>query len=494
MKTHWHFRFRASAGSIALLSLFLSLFLGQASYGRTAKVRSKANQGAWVDPQLHSGKAVLDGVTVLTGYDLAPMQTQFLVPELADPYMSVQRDGVVVSGTAQYMLKFKTIDAVGKGGPYQIVWNDFYYSDLTPMEGGRFLAHSWDMKPVAWHVGRKGEQPRLWDAKRDRKAPLVVWYGGHMRPAHGETTSRWPEDNYSRDVFAFTERTPGKWVSKKDSIFVRRSDWPRASGNYLGHRYGHQIISTPKMSGGTKTTVPSVFYEEVTRVQENGSPAVTEIFMDEMASPFTARGNPVPLISPINPKTGKPYPSAVREDGSALVEGPLYFRFRFQHQEWEAIGFSAGSFYGNYPALFASRKVAEGLRGKPYLIDLNDEGSDLHDAGAQLRTALNLAGGPGRPAVLVQPNGMAVGGEKGRLQVLVHGYRKDILPDHDFKSFPTKYRLDQMFRIAVHAHLSVSKGPHGALRFNIHAPEDEMPNWNGRGPLRLVTPKQVANK
>jgi hypothetical protein len=429
-------------------------------------------------PSQGFGRSILDRVTVLTGSDLKPYQTCFNVPELADPFMTLLKDGVVISGTAQYMLRFRTIDDIAGGGPYQVIWNDFYYSDLTPMEGNHFYAHSWDMKPVPWVWVEADHRYHVWDPAIDRDPPQVVWYGGHMRPQGTGEVSRWPEDNFSRDVFAFVENTPGKWVSLKDSIFVRRKDWPRASGSFLGHRYGSQIVMVPKAPGANPSVVPVVFFEEVTEVRSWGGPAVTKIFMDEMASPYEARGNPVELVSPIDPVTGQAYPSAVREDGSALVEGPLYFRFRFDGEEWEAIGFSAGSFYGRYPAVFASRRVQDGFQGRPFRIDLNDEGDDFNDAGEALGKVLDLVGGPARPSVLVNSSGQAILDSQSRLQVLVHGYRKDILPDADDSGFPTKYRLDQMFRILVYATLEVSRGPLGALRFRISVPEGQAPNWS----------------
>lgn len=425
--------------------------------------------GTWIEPGQMQGRRILPGITLLTGYDLTPFQTKFRTPELADPYMTRMQDSVIISGTAQYHLKFRSLQDLERGGPYQVVWNDFYYSDGTPMEGERFYAHSWDMKPVLWNLTNPKE-PKLWNPETDKQAPTVIWYGGHMRPPEGQATANWPTDNYSRDVFAFVEKQPGKWFSMKDSIFSRGGTWPRPAGNFRGHRYGHQIIMVPKLVEGKTKMVPVVFYEEVTEVRPNGSPAVTKIFMDEMESPFQARGNPVELISPIHPATGQPYPSAKREDGSALVEGPLYFRFLFDGEPWEAIGFSAGSFYGKYIASFASRKVSEGLQGQPFRPDLNDAGTDFHDAGAPLAVRLGLAGGPGRPAVLVNSNGMAELGPKNLLQVLVHGYRKEILPDNDYTRFPVKYRLDQMFRVVMHAFLKVTKGPTGSLRFQIDTP------------------------
>lgn len=483
----------------------------------TQAPRFRPQSGPWIEPGHQQGQEVLPGIMVLTGQDLKPYQTQFKIPELADPYATQLQDSVVISGTAQYFLKFKSHEEIRRGGPYQIIWNDYYYADGTPMEGERFYAHSWDMKPVLWAATPSAEKaddgdalalsrtpatgpgtatanteaptrPRLWDPARDKDPPLQVWYGGHMRPQPGRKTAQWPEDNYSRDVFAFIEKQPGKWFSLENSIFALHGTWPRARGNFLGHRYGHQIIMIPKLDPetGERREVASVFYEEVTEVRKDGFPAVTQIFMDEMITPYHAQGKPVALIDFIHPKTKKPYPSAIREGGATLVEGPLYFRFRFKGEEWEAIGFSAGSFYGNYPASFASRKVTDGLKGKPYRLDLKDDGSDLHDAGAELGKLLKLAGGPARPAVMVAPDGRAKLGPKGELQVLVHAYRRDILPDHDYAQHPVKYRFDQMFRVMIYAHLQVSQGPRGALRFDIKVPKGHEPTWKPHPNTRVI--------
>lgn len=416
------------------------------------------------------GQAHRSGVMLITGADLKPFQTQFEIPEIADPYVSFVQGLVVISGTAQYALKFEALGDVARGGPYQIEWNDFFYGDGTPMEGGRLGAHSWDMKPVLWSSSSPRGKPRLWHPARDSEPPLKVWYGGHMRPSPGKKVSAWPADNFSRDVFAFIEKAPGKWFSMEDSLFSREGlgGWPRPPGNFLGHRYGHQIVMPPG-------SPPLVFYEEVTQVRADGAPQVTGIFVDEMATPFEARGKPQRLITPVDPVNGRFYPSTVREDGSALVEGPLYFRFRFEGELWEAIGFSAGSFYGRYPSCFASRRVSEGRRGKPYRLDLNEDGTDLHDAGRALGTTLNLAGGPGRPSVIVDQNGNGILDAAGKLQILFHAYRRDVLPDHEFSRFPVKYGLHQMFRGLFYASLTVKKGTGDALRFQI-APSRARPS------------------
>jgi hypothetical protein len=96
------------------------------------------------------GREVLPGVMVLTGYDLKPFQTSFTYPELADPYVTVIQNAAIISGTAQYFLKFASLDDIQRGGPYQIVWNDYFETDGSPMAGDRSYAHSWDLKPTLW--------------------------------------------------------------------------------------------------------------------------------------------------------------------------------------------------------------------------------------------------------------------------------------------------------------------------------------------------------
>lgn len=429
------------------------------------------------------GREVLPGILVLTGYDLQPLQTRFKLPELADPYVTQLPDSVIISGTAPYFMRFRNLEDLWRGGPYELVWPEFSYAN-----GTRMLETSWDLKPSLWFnagkSGRGGAVPHLWSPRSGHAPATLVWYGGHMRPEPGGKIAFWPRDNFSRDVFAFEKTGPGHWRSRGDSIFPRVRS--QATGNYLGHRYGHQITLVPTEVRGRRAARPAVFYEEVTSVRADGSPAVTEILEDEMKSPFQAAGKPERLISPVNPADGKPYPSTIREDGAALVEGPLYFRFFLDGEEWEAIGFSAGSFYGRYPACFASRRVADGLRGKPYQLDLTDDGRDLHDAGAALGMALGLAGGPGRPAVVTSPDGRAVRGPDGSLRVLVHAYRRDVLPDNDFSGFPTRYRLDQMFRIVILATLKVEKGPRGVLRFRIAVPKGRKPDWGSSPAAPLV--------
>jgi hypothetical protein len=201
----------------------------------------------------------------------------------------------------------------------------------------------------------------------------------------------------------------------------------------------------------------------------------------------------VELISPFNPRTGQPYPSTIREDGSVLVEGPLYFRFQFGGELWEAIGFSAGSFYSRYPSAFASRRVSDGLLGKPYQIDLLDDGSDLHDAGAELGSLLGLIGGPGRPSVMVDSDGMALPDSSGDLRLLVHAYRKDILPDNNYGGFPTKYSLDQMYRVIIQAKLKVEQRPNGRLRFKIAVADTHSKSMRPRPP-QSTPPRPFSGK
>lgn len=394
------------------------------------------------------GKEVVPGVVLLTGHDLK-------LPELADPYATIMQKGAIISGTAQYYLRFNSIEDIRRGGPYQIEWNKFVDTTGVQIDGG------WDLKPSLWTKSSTGA-PELWNPARSTTSPSIVWYGGHMRAEAKGKTARWPDDNYSRDVFAFTQNEAGQWVGEEQSIFSLRADWPRLRDNYLGHRYGHQIVMVPRRdSDGKIRNVPGVFYEEVVEVREDGAPKVTKLFMDEMVSPLKTKGKPVELVSPLNRVTGKYYSSAVREDGAALVEGPLYFRFRFEGEEWEAIGFSAGSFYGRYPSCFAARRVSDGLDGKPYQIDLSDDGSDFHDASSELGALLRMVGGPGRPAVIVDSEGAVIPGPNGMPQVLLHGYREEIPPNSQ------AYPLDKKFRSVVYSSLKIERRPNGSLRFSV---------------------------
>jgi hypothetical protein len=183
--------------------------------------------------------------------------------------------------------------------------------------------------------------------------------------------------------------------------------------------------------------------------------------MDEMLTPFEARGEPIELISPLNPLTGLPFPSTIREGGDVLVEGPLYFRFDFDGDEWEAIGFSAGSYYGRYPAVFASRKVKDGYLNKAFEIDLNDDGTDFNDAGRDLGAQLDVFGGPGRPAVIVSPQGRAIMSSEGTLQLLMHAYRNADTLGRGLTAGLAKTRT------TFYASLHVDRRPNGRLRFQI---------------------------
>src|SRR4051812_41618856 len=102
---------------------------------------------AWSSGADHSGKEVLPGVIQLTGFDST-------LPEIADPYLTQIGDSYLISGTSEFSLRFNSLQDLSQGGPYEILWNRFYYGN-----GSRMESPSWDLKPTVW-----GSQ--------------VIWYGG----------------------------------------------------------------------------------------------------------------------------------------------------------------------------------------------------------------------------------------------------------------------------------------------------------------------------
>src|SRR4051794_11490742 len=65
----------------------------------------------------YSGKMLSPpGIMLLTGA-VAPE-----LPELADPYISFSKEGVLLSGTASYSLRFGVLEDLARGGPFDVVW------------------------------------------------------------------------------------------------------------------------------------------------------------------------------------------------------------------------------------------------------------------------------------------------------------------------------------------------------------------------------------
>src|SRR4051812_28956483 len=78
----------------------------------------------WKMPAVQRGKEVLPGVMVLVGQNLKSSAASSgpLLPELADPYATVMKDSVLVSGTAPYALRFLSLRDMARGKAPSIIW------------------------------------------------------------------------------------------------------------------------------------------------------------------------------------------------------------------------------------------------------------------------------------------------------------------------------------------------------------------------------------
>jgi hypothetical protein len=139
-------------------------------------------------------------------------------------------------------------------------------------------------------------------------------------------------------------------------------------------------------------------------------------------------------------------------------------------------------------------------------LDLNERGDDLNNAAVDIAKFLNLMGA-GRPSVMSWPNGNAMLDSLGNIKVLLHGYRKDILPNHDWSKFPAKdlpleqqvssektikprqYGLNEMFRVIIQSSLEVKKDTRGFLNFRIRVPENSVAKWDSSHMTLMDSPR-----
>jgi Glycosyl hydrolases family 43 len=205
-----------------------------------------------------------------------------------------------------------------------------------------------------------------------------VLYAGAMKPKPSAKVAVWPEDNWRRRTFAFTEIN-GAWRMAEKPLFDNPTDDIEA-GTWVGHNYGHAFLKSD--SGALY-----VFYERVTE-ERFGHPWKTEIFARLMKTSLTADSKEIKILS--LPK--KAWPATKRSFGGSLIEGPRPFKALGYY----FISFSAGDYNSDsYGIHLAWAKSLDG----PYTPYLNASSTDLFDFSSQLEVSSPFTWGAGRAAI-----------------------------------------------------------------------------------------------
>lgn len=213
-----------------------------------------------------------------------------------------------------------------------------------------------------------------------------ILFGSIMFRREGERFAYWPEDHWSRRTFAFKNKN-GRWVREKESLFGPRPPHPR----WLDHNYGHHFIQDNGRIW--------MFYERV--ADDDGRPWITELFARELYNGTQLVG---PEITIFEIPSDKPWPSAVRGDGTLLVEGPRPFKVGDRY----LLSFSAGDFYADDYGIHLL--WADHVTG-PYRPILNEDG-DFKNFSEDIEKELPLKRGAARGAFFEMD---------GKWYVLFHG-------------------------------------------------------------------------
>lgn len=217
---------------------------------------------------------------------------------------------------------------------------------------------AWDLNVIHW------------------SADLTVAYASVMNAPLGMAHASWPEDNWSRRVYAFTKEGR-KWVRAPHPLFDAVPEEP----TWLGHGYGHDFLQDEH---GTYA-----FYEKVTEERE-GHPWRTDIFARRMVNAFEADDQEISILN----LKKKSWPAVRRSFGGKLAEGPRPFRVGNHY----FISFSGGDYNSeNYGIHLLVAKKALG----PYEPYLNAAGMDLKDFSKDLEKKIKLTWGAGRAVFFV---------------------------------------------------------------------------------------------
>lgn len=343
------------------------------------------------------------GVVQLTGKNLRVGQTRFRKRGPADPFAHIAADGsVAIYGTVTSVprggkhtfVRFSSFEAMERGGPYTTE-----KLDLEPALTGKEMA--WDFSLHRWPDGTD------------------VLYAGVMTPTARRTVhAKWPDDNWTRRIYAFAKNAKGKWVMRGEPLFnpVTRA----TPATMIGHAYGHDFKTVTVDSPAGPVTETWLFHEEISgEIQTPAGPRLkTEIFARKMLDPFTASTRRVKIFG-----VGSPARHGARASGDHTVEGPRPFEVTIEGEKVHFIAFSGGDFYAdNYDVNFAYRK---GSAIGPYAGLTSGQGPNrqLIAYAKQIKEKYGLSW-VGRPQVIARPDGT--------FRALFHGVSKAVLPGGEY--------------------------------------------------------------
>jgi hypothetical protein len=354
---------------------------------------------AWLLLLLLGGEALATVPRQVTGKGLRVGQTRFVRAEPADPFIDRRPDGTyAIYGTGPRARNGR------HRYPVYASWKDL-------LAGRKLREEAFHLKPAL-----SGLHAQPWDLLVHRwpGGPEVL-YGGVMTPTGRRTQhARFPHDNWTRRVYAFTRDANGSWVMSKRPLFNPIA--PGQKESMIGHAYGHHF-ATYEREGKAETWL---FHEEVTREIDTprGKRLVTEMFARKMLDPFTASTQKVKLLG-----VGDPPRLGRRLNGDHLVEGPRPFSVVIAGERYHFITFSSGDFAtDNYDIHFAYR------RGDPIgpYTPLLDKDGQLARYAEQLKPRYSMVG---RAHVLDGPDGAPHG--------FYHATDKRLWPGVDFTTPPS---------------------------------------------------------
>jgi hypothetical protein len=344
------------------------------------------------------------GVVQVNGKETRPGQMEFPVRVGADPFAYVKPNGAVTVLTSDsHIMEFKSLDDLLRGGPFKVSTNDLYVEGrldkLIEYEVG------WDNMIHRWPDGTEVLYSALMDPELLRR---------------GE--AKWPDHNWSRRIYPFVKDAKGRWVLRDKALFnpIDRAKPP----TMIGHTYGHHFKSVTNNTPSGPVTETWLFHEEIVEEQPK---LKTEIFARKMIDPFTASEEKVPILGVGDP----PYPSAIRETGELLVEGPRPFEAVIEGETVHFVSFSSGDYMRDqYDIHFAYRRGSAIGPYTPLLRTVNGV-TDFTPFGERIKRKYALSW-LGRAHVIRDRAGQA--------WALFHAVNKLIQPSFDYSQSPVRDR------------------------------------------------------
>ena len=311
-----------------LSGLFCSLLLGTSAFAGEAPRQ----------PVVPKPIAVKGGLMQITGKGMHVGQKAFKRREPADPFVDLQPGGKVAlygtgprgrRGGGHAYLEFSSLDSMLHGGKFETKM-----MKLDPRLDASG-AQPWDLMVHRWPDGQE------------------VMYGAVMEPTgRRKSEPKWPDDNWTRRVYAFVKDKNGTWQIHGKPLFNEVTD--KTKPTMIGHAYGHHFKTIERDTPSGKTKETWLFHEEVSREIDTpqGKRLVTELFARKMLDPFTASPEKVLILG-----AGNPPVFGQRANGDYLVEGPRPFEATVGTERMHFVTFSAADFANDrYDIHFAWRR------------------------------------------------------------------------------------------------------------------------------------------